>query len=138
MKGFLKENIYRLKQNNTHFDFFAVCFHLWSYWWYFREFLIYLIYSDSSLIRSLNSIYFYSVMAPESYFHTVLFNSRLNILFLGSFNIARLPLSIKGTVYCLGVISNKLSFEEGLSWFTTVLLEPLSDQYCGRFSHFYI
>ncbi|XP_023349783.1 xylosyltransferase oxt, partial [Eurytemora carolleeae] len=41
-----------------------------------REFLIYLIYSDSSLIRSLNSIYFYSVMAPESYFHTVLFNSR--------------------------------------------------------------
>ena len=41
-----------------------------------RDFVHYLVTSDDSLVRGLTSFYFYSIMAPESFFHTALLNSR--------------------------------------------------------------
>ena len=41
-----------------------------------RDFAHYLVTSDDSLMRSLTSFYFYSILAPESFFHTALVNSR--------------------------------------------------------------
>ena len=41
-----------------------------------REFVHYLATSDDGLVRGLISFYFYSVIAPESFFPTALFNSR--------------------------------------------------------------
>ena len=41
-----------------------------------RDFVHYLVTSDDSLIRGLTNFYFYSIMAPESFFHTALLNSR--------------------------------------------------------------
>ena len=41
-----------------------------------RDFVHYLVTSDDSLVRGLTNFYFYSIMAPESFFHTALLNSR--------------------------------------------------------------
>ena len=41
-----------------------------------RDFAHYLVTSDDALVRGLTNFYFYSIMAPESFFHTALFNSR--------------------------------------------------------------
>ena len=41
-----------------------------------RDFAHYLVTSDDALMRSLTSFYFYSILAPESFFHTALVNSR--------------------------------------------------------------
>ena len=51
-----------------------------------RDFVHYLVTSDDSLVRGLTNFYFYSIMAPESFFHTALLNSRYRILlFIKSF-----------------------------------------------------
>ena len=41
-----------------------------------RDFVHYLVTSDDALLRGLISFYFYSIMAPESFFHTALINSK--------------------------------------------------------------
>ena len=41
-----------------------------------RDFAHYLVTSDDALVRGLTSWYFYAVLAPESFFHTALVNSR--------------------------------------------------------------
>ena len=45
-----------------------------------RDFVHYLVTSDDSLVRGLTNFYFYSIMAPESFFHTALLNSRFRLL----------------------------------------------------------
>ena len=41
-----------------------------------KDFIHYLVTSDDALVKGLTNFYFYSIMAPESFFHTALFNSR--------------------------------------------------------------
>jgi protein xylosyltransferase len=41
-----------------------------------KDFAHYLVTSDDALVRGMTNFYFYSIMAPESFFHTSLFNSR--------------------------------------------------------------
>ena len=41
-----------------------------------KDFVHYLVFSDDALVRGLTTFYFYSIMAPESFFHTALLNSR--------------------------------------------------------------
>jgi len=41
-----------------------------------KKFAHYLVYSDDAMVRGLTNYYFYSIMAPESFFHTALLNSR--------------------------------------------------------------
>lgn len=41
-----------------------------------RDFAHYLVTSDDAMIKSLTNYYFYSVLAPESFYHTALVNSR--------------------------------------------------------------
>ena len=41
-----------------------------------KDFVTYLVYSEDKLMKGLTSFYFYSIMAPESFFHTALLNSR--------------------------------------------------------------
>ena len=47
-----------------------------------KDFAHYLVTSDDALIRGLTSFYFYSIMAPESFFHTALMNSRFEFRLL--------------------------------------------------------
>ena len=41
-----------------------------------RDFAHYLVTSDDAMLKSLTNYYFYSVLAPESFYHTALVNSR--------------------------------------------------------------